>query len=116
MASKAERGAGASREEGADEGRALLLFVASTSDGGAPAWPAAEAKTMSLLSIASLLVVFVVSNASNDASGAIFMVIASLSREEREGLGLGEVPFLGKKKLRGRRRSFFFFSVCFLRL
>ena len=74
MTSKAEGGAGTSREDGADEGRAFLIVAASVAVVAPPAWPI-EAAMMSFFSI--VIFVLVVAAVSIAASGAIFTVIMS---------------------------------------
>ena len=70
MASSAEREADASREEGADEGRAFDIADVSV----APAWPITEAMIISsLLSFVSVAAAAAGSKAA--ASGTIFTTI-----------------------------------------
>jgi hypothetical protein len=92
MASNAEREAGASREEGADEGRAFVIASA------APAWPV-EATMMSFWFSSILSFEVAAAAVSKPASGTIFTVIALLSGK-RAGKFLS-----GRERRSGARRE-----------
>lgn len=125
MAWNAEGGAGASRESGAEEGRAFLIVVVAAS-AAPPAWPI-EAAVISFLSIEILVVVAAV---SITASGTIFTVMYRCFcveasgrssflalRGKKEGRGAGELTFCSfvflsaRKVSEGSVRSRFFFPA-----
>ena len=122
--SNAERGADASREGGADEGRAFFITIAASA--AAPAWPI-EATMISFFSVACFVVAVAAAAVSKAASGAIFTTIVSKTfemrsgtfllrggekeEEEEKGFDLTFFSFFRRKKCekgRGRALGFFF--------